>query len=269
MMPFLLFVYGHILTGATGLVQVWIPGLTRKGAQAHRVWGRRFALAMLATGSLAVAMATCTLRNPLGTHPHQTDPRFVSGIFGWMMIYLALLTISLAWHGVTVVTNAKDRTANRRPFAVGLQVLVIVAAVNCAVQGALIGQILMMLIAMIGIASGVTNLVFSFKPRPTPGDHVLEHIKASVGAGISVYTAFLAFGAVRLIPEHVFNPVLWSMPTLVGVSLILYFQRRFSRPRSRYAPSPKRPVRPGPRDPVVLHGPDGPTGQNPPPFRAE
>lgn len=235
MMPFLIFVYCHIVTGATGLVMFWIPVLSRKGGQAHRVWGRRFEIAMLATGSLAVAMATCTLLDPLGTHPHQTDARFVSGIFGWMMIYLALLTISLAWHGVTVVTNARDRAANRRPFAVGLQVVVIVAALNCAIQGLLIGQILMVLISTIGIASGVTNLVFSFKPRPTPGDHVLEHIKASVGAGISVYTAFLAFGAVRLIPEHVFNPVLWSMPTLIGVSLIIFFQMRFVRSRTRRA----------------------------------
>lgn len=235
MMPFLLFVYAHIVTGAAGLILFWVPVLSRKGAKAHRLWGRAFAYAMLITGSLALAMGACTLIDPLGTHPHQTDPTFVRGIFGWMMVYLALLTVSLAWHGVTVVTNARNHPANRRPFAVGLQIIVIAAAVNCAIHGLLIGQILMVLIATIGIASGLTNLAFSFKATPARGDHVLEHVKASVGAGISVYTAFLAFGAVRLIPEHVFNPALWSMPTIIGVSMILYFQRRFRR-----GPAPAR-----------------------------
>jgi hypothetical protein len=35
-----------------------------------------------------------------------------------------------------------------------------------------------------------------------------------------------------LIPEHVFNPALWSAPTIIGISIILYFQRRFSAPRA-------------------------------------
>ena len=61
----------------------------------------------------------------------------------------------------------------------------------------------------------------------------LEHIKALVGAGISVYTAFLAFGAVRLMPELALSPVLWSFPLGTGLGLILYHQaqvrRRFRR----------------------------------------
>ena len=51
---------------------------------------------------------------------------------------------------------------------------------------------------------------------------LLKHAKALVGGGISTYTAFLAFGLVRAMPEQVFNPVLWALPTLVGVSIILY-----------------------------------------------
>ena len=231
MWPFTLFVFAHICTGAIGLLMFWAPMLSRKGGATHRLWGRRFAYSMLITGALAVAMGTCTLIDPLGTHPHQTDPVFVRGIFGWMMIYLALLTISLAWHGVMVVRNARTPKANRQIFDVALQAIVMIAALNCAIRGYLIGQPLMMLIATIGVASGATNLWFSFTENHKPLEHVREHVKASVGAGISVYTAFLAFGAVRLIPEHVFNPALWSAPTIIGISIILYFQRRFSASR--------------------------------------
>ena len=53
-----------------------------------------------------------------------------------------------------------------------------------------------------------TNLWFIYKPRRGPQDWLKEHLKGLVGAGISVYTAFLAFGAVRLMPELALNPAL-------------------------------------------------------------
>jgi hypothetical protein len=45
-----------------------------------------------------------------------------------------------------------------------------------------------------------------------------------VGAGISVYTAFFAFGAVRLMPELALTPTLWAIPLVIGLSLIVYHQ---------------------------------------------
>ena len=56
---------------------------------------------------------------------------------------------------------------------------------------------MMMGISMVGFATVATNLWFIYKPSPLPTDRIKEHIKCLVGAGISVYTAFFAFGAVR------------------------------------------------------------------------
>jgi hypothetical protein len=56
-----------------------------------------------------------------------------------------------------------------------------------------------------------------------------EHLKGLVGAGISVYTAFFAFGAVRLMPELALNPALWSVPLITGMAIILYQWRRIGR----------------------------------------
>ena len=50
------------------------------------------------------------------------------------------------------------------------------------------------------------------------------------GAGISVYTAFFAFGAVRFIPELALQPGLWAVPLIVGLTLIIYHQRVVTRP---------------------------------------
>ena len=98
----------------------------------------------------------------------------------------------------------------------------------------MIGQILMVAISFVGFATVATNMWFLLKEKPGLFDWQLEHIKALVGAGISVYTAFLAFGAVRLMPEIALNPILWAIPLVTGISLIIYNQRmvrkRFSRP---------------------------------------
>jgi hypothetical protein len=50
-----------------------------------------------------------------------------------------------------------------------------------------------------------------------------------VGTGISVYTAFFAFGAVRTFPQLALHPVLWAIPLTVGLVIILYHHRRLSK----------------------------------------
>ncbi len=230
MWPFYAFVMAHIATGAVGLLAFWVPVLSQKGGFNHRRWGRVFTYMMLATGTIAIAISTCTILDPIGTHQHVTDPELmknpelVRGIFGWMMLYLAILTINLAWYGWLSVLNKRDHSKNLEWRNIALQIAVIIAALNCAWQGWLIGQPLMIGISIIGLATGGTNLYFLYKPKRGPNDWLNEHIKALVGAGISVYTAFFAFGAVRLMPELALNPLMWAIPLVTGLGLILYHQ---------------------------------------------
>jgi hypothetical protein len=143
-----------------------------------------------------------------------------------MMLYLATLTVSLAWYGRLCIVNKRQHAANRNPFNVGLQVATILVAVNCAVQGWLIGQPLMMLMPIIGVASGVTNLWFIATDKPARQAYLKEHAKAITGAGISAYTAFLSVGLVQVFPQHAFNPAIWATPTVLGISFIYYHHRR-------------------------------------------
>jgi hypothetical protein len=247
MWPFYGFVLAHIATGAVGIVAFWGPILSTKGSQTHGKWGRVFNTMMLATGTIAIAISTCTLISPLETHTHITDPALkdpalIRGIFGWMMLYLAILTINLAWYGWLAVVNRRDHQRNLEWRNLFLQFAVIVAALNCAFQGWLINQPLMMGISIIGLAAGATNLYFLYKPKRGRNDWLNEHIKALVGAGISVYTAFFAFGAVRLMPHLALNPVLWAIPLITGLSLILYHQRELAKnSRIQQAPANATP----------------------------
>ena len=224
----------HITTGAVGLVSFWAPVLSRKGSGFHVRWGKIFNRSMLATGTFAMAIATTTLNAPAETHPHIADQNLIVGVFGWMMLYLGLLTVNLAWYGELAVRNKRDHRRNRSGVNLVLQVLLLAASVNCAWQGWTRGLWLMVGISTIGFATVATNGWFLAGTKPGPTAWLREHIKALIGAGISVYTAFLAFGAVRLAPQLALNPVLWAIPLTVGLSLILYFWSRMSsRARAR------------------------------------
>lgn len=230
---FLGFLTVHIVTGAIGLVSFWVPVVGRKGGANHRRWGRIFYNCLLVTATMAIAMSLCSLVAPLETHPKLDDADLVRGLFGWMMLYLAILTVSLCWHGLATVRNKFDHLRNRRWSNVALQIVVMVAAINCAWQGWAIGQFLMVGISIVGVASGLTNLYFAYKAAPARSDYLKEHVKALVGAGISVYTAFLAFGAVRFMPHNAFSPTLWAIPLFTGISMIIYHQYRIDRKAKR------------------------------------
>lgn len=221
-------VAAHIAAGSVGAVAFWVPVVGRKGGMQHKRWGRVFTVSVLVTGALAVAMSLLTLADPLGTHPHlagRFDDSFIRGIFGWMMLHVGILTINLTWYGWLCVKNRSAITANRTVLNVALQYAVIVAALNCAWQGWRIGEPLMMAIAVVGVATGGTNLAFLYARRHKPMDWLKEHIKSIVGAGISVYTAFLAFGSVRLFPSLALNPVMWAIPLIIGMGILLYHRR--------------------------------------------
>lgn len=235
---FRIFIGFHIATGATGALVFWVPVIGRKGGAVHRRWGQVFTHVLLVTGSLAMIMSLFTLYDPLGTHPHLADKfeaPFIRGIFGWMMLYLGILTINLTWYGWLCVVHKQNRAAMREWRNLALQPILILASLNCALQGLRIDQYLMVAISLVGFATAGTNLWFLYKPKPAPKDWLKEHLKALVGSGISVYTAFMAFGSVRILPALALNPIMWAIPLSTGIAIILYHWWKIDRFRPFYA----------------------------------
>lgn len=226
----------HIAAGATAAVSFWIPVIGRKGGVNHRKWGRVFTRAVIITGCFALGMSLLTLRDPMVVHPHlvgQFDAVFLRGVFGWMMLHNAILTITLGWYGWLAVLNRRDLSANRTPLNIGLQYSLMVAAIVCAWKGSQIGHplmtVLMVGVSVVGFAAASTNLMFIFARKPSPVKWQKEHVKSLVGTGISVYTAFLAFGAVRLMPSLALHPVLWAVPLVIGLTIMIYHMIRIDQ----------------------------------------
>lgn len=224
-------VNAHIVTGATGLISLWGGVLTRKGSRLHKLSGRVFAYSMLVTGLIAVGISTCSLIAPRATHPFDMPVDLIRGLFGWMMLYLGILTFALTWHSLSVIWNRASHSANRHPFHFLVQGLMGASALNCAAFGVALNQGIMIGVAIPGIAAAILNSLFLAQRKPLPDEWLVQHFRNSIGAGISVYTAFFAFGAVNTIPALAFNPVLWTLPTALGVGYMIWHQWRVFKRR--------------------------------------
>lgn len=232
----------HIVSGTVGLVTLWVPLFAKKGGPLHRAWGRVFARALLVTGIIAIGISLASLRWPLETHPFSDDAALIRGLFGWMMLYLATLTIMLSRYGLLVIRNRREHARDREPLNIVLQILTFATAANCLWHGIALGQPVMMGIPAVGLTIAVLNLRYIFQPEPLAGEWLIQHTRGLVGAGISVYTAFFAFGAVNLMPAHAFNPILWATPTVLGMTVLLYHQGRVVLQRRRSRSRPPRPA---------------------------
>jgi len=226
---FALFVVLHIAFGSLGLVSFWIPVLGDKGGPLHRHWGRIFSISLLVTGAAAIGISLCTLIDPTGTHPHLDNPDWIRGVFGWMMLGLAVLTVNLAWYGWQCIRNRSNHRANLEWRNLSLQAVLLLISLVGIWQAIRIEEPIILGMPAIGIATVATNLHFLLQRQPAPLTWLKEHIKALVGAGISVYTAFFAFGAVRTIPSLALHPGLWAIPLVVGLALIIYHRRAVER----------------------------------------
>jgi hypothetical protein len=88
----------------------------------------------------------------------------------------------------------------------------------------------MMSVAVLGIAAMGLQQLFIWRPAaPSATAYVGEHFRALIGMGISAYTAFMAVGLIRWVPEEVFNPLVWALPSTVGVALIIGFTLKTKR----------------------------------------
>ena len=235
----------HVVTGAVGLTAFWGPIVTKKGARLHRKWGRAACYGFLGAGALAIAMALLSLYGPEYRHPEVTDRALYEGLFGWMMLYLGTLTIGFVDYGLAVVKHSRDRRALRAVRYQAVIAAVIASGAWCGIYGWQVRHPLMVLVAVIGIVSMLIQQLYIWRPaEPLRTTYIGEHFRALIGMGISAYTAFLSVGLIRLVPEEVFNPAIWAGPSVIGVSLILYFTvkgKKTAAHRTSAKPSGARP----------------------------
>ena len=226
-------VNAHLFFGVIGLVTFWAPVIAKKGGTLHRRAGFVFAYSMMTTGTIATGISFTTLSAPLETHPLLTDQALIEGQFGWLMLFLSLLTINLGWHTLATVRYKRNHRGHRGPVSIFLQVGVIVSALNCSWHGWGLDKPLLVGVGLIGVLAGVVMSTFMLSTNVEKTDYLHQHLRAGVGAGISAYTAVLSVSLVRFWPEQTFNPWLWSIPTVLGSTFIGYHEAKLFIARGR------------------------------------
>ena len=225
MTVFGILIVGHICAGTIGLLSFWMPVVLRKGSPDHIKWGRIFAKAIYAAATIACIIGVLNLTTESDRHPVMRDRALFAGLFGWMMIYLGLLSLLLVRYGIAAVVNKRTPARNRDAMSLGWLALVGVSGLICGVQGVILAQPLMVALALLGLIAVGTFARAALWPRADRTAYLAEHIKAMVAAGISAYTAFLSVGLLRIVPEQVFNPLVWAVPSVIGVMLIIHHLR--------------------------------------------
>ncbi len=222
MTVFDLLVTGHVIAGTVALISFWAPVILKKGSSGHTRSGRIFVRSIYAAATMACAMGILNLTLANTRHPVLTDRALFDGLFGWMMLYLGLLSLLLVRYGMAAIGACRGRTTMRNTGGITALVIVMLAALQCGVQGFILGQPLMVALAGLGLVTVATFGRTAFFTTATRQGWLAEHIKAMIAGGISAYTAFLSVGLLRVAPHLVFNPLIWAVPTVVGIMLIIH-----------------------------------------------
>lgn len=223
-------VFLHVMTGAVALVSFWVPLMVAKGKRAHRVTGRVFAISMVCCGILAMILASF----------HLTSPSWVDGTpetrlqLGWMMLYLGLLAVVLVLFGLKTVRNKGRHHLYKTTWILFLHSALAALALWVFWLGWSHRELLLIGVAFIAFLMVPGNIRFILrKPLVGPGklrrEWLYQHFTSMIGAGIAGYSAFLSFGAAMYMPTQAFNPYLWTIPTILGVSFMMWLAKRQPR----------------------------------------
>jgi len=225
---FSIFLVLHIAAGSIALGLFWVQAAGRKAGARHRQIGRYYQKLMWA--AVLSAIVLCLIRITQGS--------VIGAVF---LLFIALITAKPLWMG-TQVLNLKTKSQQAVNLARYNQV---VLAFNLAIVvfgGAMLvfgfkssGQsfaVLMMIFGALGL-SNVSDLIVTLKSMRSEVavDWMKEHIVSMGTSGIAAHTAFLVFGANRLLPSAVtqsnWSFVPWVAPAVVGIILIRLAVRKY------------------------------------------
>lgn len=212
----------HIIGGFTALVLLWIPIITKKGGKLHNQSGWLYVWAMALVSFSAFYMGI--YRIFFDTHP---TPERTS--FSWFLIFIALLSAASSYYGIRVLRYKRRTERHRHPLDIFVSLLLLCAGTGISLYGFINGLALITYFPLIGIFVALTQLMYWFRPPVRKMHWVFEHFSGMLTCCISTVTAFLVFGAPRLLNIESQNMLLWFLPTILFVPLMIGFSIHYSR----------------------------------------
>jgi hypothetical protein len=220
----------HILAGLAGLALAIVPLVTRKGARLHRQTGRWFVRAMATAGITGLAMSVSWLVAPAYFHPAGVTDPVAARMSGLFLGTIGLVTLAALQQMVGALTRKRSPAPAPSVLDLALPIAMAAAGLISITAGVLAQRGLLLAFGALAVANGISDLRFVLRPLPTRMAWWYQHMRGAMGAIIAAVTAFLVFGASRLI-DGLLPPALawlpWVAPTAVAVPLFTLWIARF------------------------------------------
>lgn len=212
----------HIISGFLALAVFWIPIVTRKGGRTHNQAGWIYVFAMGSVSVTAFLMGLYRLAWDAGPDADAIP-------YSWFLIFISVLSSSTAWYGLRVLRHKGRKTAHRKAADLLFPSLLFVSGIGISVYGWVIGFALLQYFPLIGMFLGGTQMLYWLTVPSKKSHWAVEHIVGMLSCCISTVTAFLVFGAPRLLEVETVSLVIWFLPTVLLVPLIIRFANIYKR----------------------------------------
>jgi len=197
--------YVHIAAGTTAFVAAPIALIVRKGAAAHRRWGKIYFWAMSFVAASGILLSI-----------------LLSNIFLFCVAFFAYYLVVSGYRWL-YRKNPKQKVARLDWVINGIAILVntglvVIGLLRLVNEHLSAFGIISMVFGLIGLNFSRQNIKQYLRPSPQKGAWLFNHIGGMIGGYIATVSAFSA------VNMH-FLPTLiqWLWPTMIGVPVIYFF----------------------------------------------
>jgi hypothetical protein len=251
----------HVIGGFAGLALFWLAIAMKKGSPRHRAVGKCFVFCAFYVGGTALVSSIWALVHMDSFSPgisrlapsRQIAQREQLRFLFSLLAFLSVMTITGALYGWLSIRHQENIAAMRRGSLPFWMTMSAIAALGLAAFGfwrvafgAPAGAFpsgaywVPLVLGSFGFLDSVKELRKLYRPLSEPREWLYRHVQQMFGTGIAFHTAFLVFGANRLIGFTLRGPmaiVPWILPTIIGVIAMKWYVDRLKR-----NPFPTRPA---------------------------
>ncbi|HLR67612.1 MAG TPA: DUF2306 domain-containing protein [Virgibacillus sp.] len=212
----------HIVGGFLALFVFWLPIITRKGGKLHTQIGWIYVFAMASVSITALYMGVYRLTWEPGHDPDTTA-------FSWFLLFIAILSGATAWYGLRVLRYKKRKRSHRQAIDYIFPILLLTSGIAISIYGWIIHFPLLQYFPVVGIFLGATQLQYWLTSPKRKSHWIVEHIVGMLSCCIATITAFVVFGAPRLLGVDSVSLFIWFIPTIMIVPLIIGFTTYYAK----------------------------------------
>jgi hypothetical protein len=227
----------HVACALGATVAFWSAAFSGKGGPFHRASGAWFQRLIYAAACTGGALALAGIVAPAWGHPigpgqtpeHWADALRAHRQMMWVVLYLLLIIVTPAQHGLAVVAAGPVPARIRSRLHATLNLSCLAGTVLLLAASVVWQRATFLTVAPIGFAIGLRNMSYASRTAATSRQWEREHLTSLLTAGAVMHTALLVFGVTRtfeVAPSLPAELALWVLPALVAAPAIVWLRSR-------------------------------------------